>query len=62
MDRNENTNCQSCVNYVLDYDSGEYYCRVDLDEDEMVRFASKQNKGCPYYRFYDEYLSVRNQN
>ena len=43
------TNCESC----------EYY---DLDEDEMVRFLTGQNKGCPYYKYYDEYKLVQKQN
>ncbi len=56
------TNCESCEYYDLDEDWGEYVCTMDLDEDEMVRFLTGQNKGCPYYKYYDEYKLVQKQN
>jgi len=34
---------------------------MNLDEDEMVRFLSGENRACPYYRYYDEYKSVQKQ-
>ena len=36
--------------------------RVKEDEDEAERFARGQTGVCPYYKPYDEYLSVRKQN
>ena len=39
-----------------------YECSVDLDEDEFLSFLTKKTQGCPYYKFYDEYKSVRRQN
>jgi len=39
----------------------EYYCQVNLDEDEMERFLRDENRGCPYYRLEDEYKTVRKQ-
>jgi hypothetical protein len=27
----------------------------------MLRFLTKNTKGCPYFRFYDEYKSVHKQ-
>ncbi len=56
------TNCESCVYYDYDEDSDTYVCGMDLDEDEQVRFVQRQTCTCPYYRFYDEYKSVRKQN
>ena len=55
------SSCDSCVNYVYDEDWGYYICEASLDEDEMVRFLSSQNFGCPYYRPDDEYQVVRHQ-
>ena len=56
------TNCDSCVFY--DYD--EYYqcylCRQNLDEDENLQFMTGNFRSCPYYKYYDEYTSVRKQN
>ena len=40
--------CEFCSNYVYDDDEEEYYCDVNLDEDE-------------YYRSNDDYKIVRHQ-
>ena len=53
--------CEMCAHYVVDEEFGDY-CSIDLDEDEMERFMTRKNKGCPYYKFYDEYKSVQKQN
>ena len=45
--RRRPTNCESCVNYVYDDDLDAYVCRVDLDEDEMERFARYTCENCP---------------
>ncbi|MDD7675040.1 MAG: DUF6472 family protein [Eubacteriales bacterium] len=55
-------NCESCEYYDYDEDWGENVCRVELDEDEMLRFLTGTNSSCPYYKFYDEYKSVQKQN
>ena len=56
------SNCESCEHYDYDEEWDEYVCRVDLDEDEMIRFLYGTNASCPYYKFYDEYKSVQKQN
>ena len=55
-------NCESCEYYDYDEDWGENVCRVELDEDEMLRFLTGTNSSCPYYKLYDEYKSVQKQN
>ena len=55
------TNCETCTNYVYDEDWDCYTCMVNLDEDEMQGFLSGSVRGCPYYKFYDEYKSVQKQ-
>ena len=55
------SNCDSCVNYVYDEDYESYSCMVNLDEDEMFRFLSGDNRECLYYRLDDEYAVVRHQ-
>ncbi len=55
-------NCESCVNYDYNYDSGCYECLMNLDEDEMVNFLSHSTDNCPYFQLYDEYKIVRKQN
>lgn len=56
------TNCESCEFFDYNEDTDSYECRVNLDEDDLFRFMSGQNRECPYYRFYDEYKSVQKQN
>ncbi len=60
--RRRATNCESCVHYDYDEELDAYVCGMDLDEDERSRFATADTRGCPYYRFYDEYKSVQKQN
>lgn len=56
------SNCESCENYYYDDEYCEYYCGMDLDEDEMMRFMVGDSGNCPYYRDNDEYRIVRKQN
>ena len=53
--------CDSCEFYTYDEYTDSYTCNMNLDEDEMGAFLSGFTKGCPYYRFYDEYKSVQRQ-
>ena len=59
---NENTvfgSCETCQFYDYDESYDDYVCGAFLDEDEMAN--SINSKGCPMYRFYDEYKSVHKQ-
>ena len=56
------SNCETCANYYLDEQNGEYFCDVNLDEDEMARFLTYSTFNCPYYEYFDEYKIVRKQN
>lgn len=58
----ENTMCEFCLNYEYDYEVGEYYCIIDMDEDEVANFDIFRKRGCPYYHPGDEYTIVRKQN
>jgi len=56
------TNCESCVNYVWDDETGAYVCLANLDEDEYLKFLQSSYDSCPFYQLYDEYKTVRRQN
>ena len=56
------TPCESCVHYDVLDESGTLGCTVDVDEDDLYRERTDRRQGCPYYKFYDEYKSVRKQN
>lgn len=53
--------CETCQFNDWDEEYQEYVCIADLDEDELER-AVFSEKGCPMYRYYDEYKSVQKQN
>lgn len=54
-------NCDTCVFYVYEEEDGQYYCGVDMDEDDAARLMQGCYKECPYYRLDDEYAVVRHQ-
>ena len=53
--------CDTCWHYDYDEEYDEYYCMMDLDEDEMYRFFSTPQSRCPYYRPGDDYSLARKQ-
>ncbi len=55
-------NCDTCLYFTYDEEFEEDVCTLDLDEDEMERYAQGRYKECPYYRFHDEYKTVQKQN
>lgn len=54
--------CDFCAYYDYDEESDQYYCEINLDEDEMQNFLSYSTWNCPYFNPYDEYKIVRKQN
>ena len=54
--------CDTCEYFDFDEDIGENVCTLDLDEDEYRNYLLRDTKGCPYYKYYDEYKSVQKQN
>ena len=54
--------CEACTFYDYDEYTDEYYCRVNLDEDDAERYLRKRVNSCPHFVFYDEYKAVRKQN
>lgn len=57
----QSTNCESCMHFLYDENVADYACEMELDEDEMLLYATQRFRHCPYYRYHDEYLSVRKQ-
>ena len=54
-------NCDECAYYMYDEEYEEYYCTVDMDEDDYSRLLSDNRSQCPYFRNGDEYAVVRHQ-
>lgn len=57
----QQSNCDTCINYVYDDDYECYCCEMNLDEDEMAKFLADSFRDCPYYQLDNEYLIVRHQ-
>ena len=47
---------------MYDEEYEEYFCSVNMDEDEIYRISCDPECRCPYYRSGDEYAVVRKQN
>ena len=54
-------NCEECVHYDYDDEVDAWFCTMDLDEDEMVKFITGNFHQCPYFKMGDEYRIVRKQ-
>ena len=53
--------CETCWHYDYDEEYDEYYCKMDLDEDEVYRLYAQPKAHCPYYRQGDDYTLARRQ-
>ncbi len=53
--------CDTCWYFDYDEEFDEYYCMMDLDEDEVYRFLASAGSRCPYYRQGDDYTLARRQ-
>ena len=53
--------CDTCWYYDYDEEIDEYYCMMDLDEDEVYSFFSKDKNRCTNYRQGDDYTLARRQ-
>ena len=59
---NSSMACEYCNNFVWDDEDEQYYCEMDMDEDDYARvFLGRKHESCPYYRNGDEYRVVRKQ-
>lgn len=57
----EPKDCENCWNYDYDQEYDEYYCIMDMDEDEVCRYLRQGKNTCPYFRRGDEYFLARRQ-
>ena len=53
--------CERCWYYDYDEEYDEYYCMMDLDEDEVYLFFACKQSRCPYFRQGDDYTLARRQ-
>lgn len=55
------TLCETCWHYDYDEEFDEYFCRMDLDEDEYERIFFRRDGRCRFYQKGDEYDLPRRQ-
>lgn len=55
-------NCDSCFYYNYDEEFEQYYCDVNLDEDDYAKFITYKDFNCSHYLFHDDYQMVKKQN
>ena len=55
------TICETCWHYDYYEEADEYYCRMELDEDEFERVFSRPGGRCPFYQKGDDYYLARHQ-
>ena len=53
--------CDECAYFEYDDDEEEYFCSVNMDEDDYSRLMTGGLRECPFYRDGDEYRVVRHQ-
>lgn len=53
--------CDTCAYNEYDEDFEEYFCSVDMDEDDYARYLASDRPDCPHFRNGDEYAVVRHQ-
>ena len=53
--------CENCEFARVDEETGDLLCDALLDEDDYAAFVSEDNGRCKYFRFCDEYKTVRKQ-
>ncbi|MBQ7246693.1 MAG: hypothetical protein IJS22_01185 [Lachnospiraceae bacterium] len=53
--------CETCAYYEYDDEDEEWYCSIDMDEDDYARLAGSAFRECHFYRSGDEYAVVRHQ-
>ncbi len=53
--------CETCWYFDYDEEFQEYYCMMDLDEDEFYRAFAQPGGRCPFYRQGDDYTLARKQ-
>jgi hypothetical protein len=53
--------CEDCCHYDYDEENDCYFCRMEVDEDEMFRLLSSTRHVCPFFRMGDDYSTARRQ-
>ncbi len=53
--------CDTCAYFAYDEYEDDWYCTIDMDEDDYGRLMQNGHRSCPFWRNGDEYAVVRHQ-
>lgn len=55
------SSCETCAYFEYDEEDEEYYCSIDMDEDDFARLSATDFRECHFYQNSDEYQVVKHQ-
>jgi len=53
--------CETCSFMEEDPETGDLYCSVNMDQDELWAFLNDSHARCPYYHYQDDYTLAKRQ-
>lgn len=53
--------CDYCLYLDTDQETGDVYCSINMDQDELERLKLNSRASCPYFRQGDDYTIVKKQ-
>lgn len=53
--------CQYCLYYDYDIELDEYYCTINLDQDDLEKMMMSRRMECSAFRMGDDYTIVKKQ-
>lgn len=53
--------CEYCLYLDNDQETGEYYCTMNFDQDELAKLRFDKHASCPYFRMGDDYTIAGKQ-
>ncbi len=57
----DNKQCSYCLYYAYDVEMDEYYCSMNMDQDDLEKNLYAHRRGCTGFRMGDDYTIVKKQ-
>lgn len=53
--------CDMCLYQAEDIETGESYCTINMDQDDLARLLGGSRQRCQYFKMGDDYSIVKKQ-
>jgi len=53
--------CDYCLYLDQDLETGEFFCSMNMDQDDLERILMDRHAHCPYYRMGTDYTIAKKQ-